>query len=172
MIEKFQSKFHFFANNNFKSDLGGSMRKFEIVNNRKSNGAIKMPNRATKASAGYDFYSPIDAIIEPNTAKLIFTDIKACFGENEVLILCSTSGMGKRGIVLANGIGIIDADYYNNASNEGNIGFMLRNLSNEPYEIKCGDKIGQGIFTTFLKIDNEGEINAERVGGFGSTVEK
>lgn len=146
------------------------MRKFEIVNSRKYDSEIKMPNRATKASAGYDFYSPIDATIEPNTAKLIFTDIKACFAENEVLILCSTSGMGKRGVVLANGIGVIDADYYNNAGNEGNIGFMLRNLGNEPYEIKRGDKIGQGIFTTFLKVDDEDEITAEREGGFGSTV--
>lgn len=131
-----------------------------------------MPNRATKASAGYDFYSPIDVTVEPNTAKLIFTDIKARFEENEVLILCSTSGMGKRGIVLANGIGVIDADYYNNEGNEGNIGFMLRNLSAEPYEIKRGDKIGQGIFTTFLKVDDEEEVTAARNGGFGSTVKK
>lgn len=129
-----------------------------------------MPNRATKNSAGYDFYSPIDVVIEPNSAKLIFTNIKACFEPDEVLILCSTSGMGKRGVVLANGIGIIDADYYNNDNNEGNIGFMLRNLGGEPYVVKIGDKIGQGIFTKFLKVDNEEEVTAQRVGGFGSTV--
>jgi len=146
------------------------MRKFEIVKNRKYDSEIKMPNRATKASAGYDFYSPTDVVIEPNTAQLIFTDIKAQFNESEVLILCITSGMGKRGIILANGIGVIDADYYNNENNEGNIGFMLRNLGAEPYIIKRGDKIGQGIFTTFLKVDDEQTVAVTRSGGFGSTV--
>lgn len=146
------------------------MRKFEIVSGCAD--AVKLPNRATKSSAGYDFYSPVDVVIEPSAAKLIFTNIKACFGADEVLILCCTSGMGKRGVVLANGIGVIDADYYNNENNEGNIGFMLRNLGVEPYVVKCGDKIGQGIFTKFLKVDDEEEITSERVGGFGSTVKK
>lgn len=146
------------------------MRKFEIVNKRTSECDIKMPQRATKASAGYDFYSTIDYILQPNEVKLIFSDIKAQFESNEVLILCTTSGMGKKGIMLANAIGVIDADYYNNVNNEGNIGFMLRNLSEQPYIIKVGDKIGQGIFTKFLVVDDEKEITTDRVGGFGSTV--
>ena len=146
------------------------MRKFEIVTKRTSNCEIKMPHRATKNSAGYDFYSTIECVIEPNTTKLIFSDIKAQFPNDEVLILCTTSGMGKRGVMLANGIGIIDADYYNNENNEGNLGFMLRNLGIEPYVVKVGDKIGQGIFTNFFAVDDEEEITAERVGGFGSTV--
>ncbi len=148
------------------------MRKFEIVNARTSDGEIKMPVRATKNSAGYDFYTPIDFEIEPQGVKLVFSDIKAQFEPNEVLILCTTSGMGKKGIVLANGIGVIDADYYNNVNNEGNIGFLLRNLSDDKITFKKGDKIGQGIFTNFLTIDNEAEISNERVGGFGSTVNK
>ena len=146
------------------------MRKFEVVTRRTSDVDIKMPQRATKHSAGYDFYSPIEAIIEPNTTKLIFSDIKAQFEPNEVLILCTTSGMGKRGVILANGIGVIDCDYYNSEGNEGNLGFMLRNYGTEPYVVHIGDKIGQGIFTTFLTVDNEAEIVSERVGGFGSTV--
>ena len=145
------------------------MRKFEIVESRTSQGEITLPVRATKNSAGYDFYSPIDCTIEPNSTKLIFSDVKAQFETDEVLILCTTSGMGKRGIVLANAIGIIDADYYNNVNNEGNIGFMLRNLNSTPYGITRGDKIGQGIFTKYLVVDNEAEIANNRVGGFGST---
>ena len=148
------------------------MRRFEVVEARKGSGEVKMPRRATRFSAGYDFYSPFDVVIAPNEAKLIFTDIKACFEPNEVLILCTTSGMGKRGVVLANGIGVIDADYYNNSGNEGNIGFMLRNLGSEPYVVCVGDKIGQGIFTNFFTVDGEQEIIAEREGGFGSTDKK
>lgn len=131
-----------------------------------------MPARATINSAGYDFYSPIDITIEPNSAQMIWTDIKAKMKPRDVLILCVTSGMGKHGIMLSNTIGVIDADYYGNSGNDGNIGFRLYNYSQEPYAIKVGDKIGQGIFTSFLTIDNESEVTEERVGGFGSTVKK
>ena len=150
------------------------MRKFEFVKEdlKKNNTSAFMPKRATISSAGYDFYSPIDVTILPNTAQMIWSDIKAQFNANEVLITCVTSGMGKRGLILANGIGVIDCDYYGNENNDGNIGFMLRNVSDNTIEIKAGDKIGQGIFTTFLTIDDEEEITNKRVGGFGSTDKK
>jgi len=90
--------------------------------------------------------------------------------DDEYLMLCVTSGMGKKGIKLANGVGIVDADYYSNAKNDGNLGFLLQNLSSTDYVIKTGDKIGQGIFMKYLVVDNEAEISNERVGGFGSTV--
>ena len=131
-----------------------------------------MPLRATKHSAGYDMYSPVDVTIQPNTMQMIWTDVKAQFEQDEVLFLCVTSGMGKYGIMLANTIGVIDSDYYNNQGNDGNLGFRLYNFSDKPYEIKAGDKIGQGIFTKFLTVDNEQEITTTRVGGYGSTVKK
>lgn len=151
------------------------MRKFEIVNEKNIQYGIsdvKLPQRATKHSAGYDMYSPIDMVIEPHTMQMIWTNVKSQFGEDEVLLLCVTSGMGKHGIMLANTLGVIDSDYYGNIGNDGNLGFRLYNFSNEPYIIKAGDKIGQGIFMKYLTIDNEKEITNERVGGFGSTVKK
>ena len=147
-------------------------RTFEQVKDefiKNETGLRKMPVRATKHSAGYDFYSPIDVTIEPKSMQMIWTDIKASMNPGEVLLLCVTSGMGKYGIMLANTLGVIDADYYGNAGNDGNIGFRLYNFSDTAYQIKAGDKIGQGIFTTFLTIDDEQEIDNERVGGFGST---
>lgn len=151
------------------------MRKFEIVKDefkKNKNVEYKMPNRATKFSAGYDFYSPIDVVIKPKTMQMIWTDIKSQFGNDEVLLLCVTSGMGKNGIMLANTLGVIDSDYYSNSGNDGNLGFRLYNFSENDYAIKAGDKIGQGIFMKYLTIDNEQEIKNERVGGFGSTVKK
>lgn len=148
------------------------MRKFEIVDdnfvlyNQKE---FKMPVRATKYSAGYDFYSPIDITIKPFESELIFTNIKAKFNQNEVLFLFVTSKMGKNHIMLANGTGVIESDYYGNISNDGNLGFRLINLGKTDYVIKVGDKIGQGVFTTFLTVDNEEEITNVRTGGFGST---
>ncbi len=148
-------------------------RGFELVEKQFIKNNVenrKMPNRATQNSAGYDFYSPIDITIEPNQMQMIWTDIKAKMQPRDVLILCVTSGMGKHGIMLANTLGIIDADYYGNSGNDGNIGFRLYNFSNEPYIVKAGDKIGQGIFSTFLTVDDEEEVTTQRVGGFGSTV--
>ena len=148
------------------------MRKFEIVRDdfiKYGVSDIKLPVRATQHSVGYDFYSPIEQNIESGETKLIFTNVKAKFGDNEGLILASTSGLGKKGIILANGIGIIESDYYGNQSNDGNIGFMLHNLSDMPITINKGDKIGQGFFINFLKVDNEQEVQTVRTGGFGST---
>ena len=151
------------------------MRKFEIVEDfalQYDKKPLKMPQRATKHSAGYDIYSPIDITIQPKTAEMIWTNVKAQFNTDEVLLLCVTSGMGKRCIMVANTIGVIDCDYYGNVSNDGNLGFRLYNYGNEPYEIKAGDKIGQGIFLKYLTVDDEPEIDNVRVGGFGSTVKK
>ena len=65
---------------------------------------------------------------------------------DECLLLFSRSSLGKKGISLANGVAVIDADFYNNEDNNGNIAFLFYNNSNTPYEFKIGDKIGQGIF--------------------------
>ena len=90
------------------------MRFFEPVKpefRKHPEATLKQPKRATKCSAGYDFYSPIDVEIAPQTSKLIWTDFKACMNNNEVLFIVVTSGMGKKGVMLANTIGVIDSDY-------------------------------------------------------------
>ena len=151
------------------------MRKFEIVKKEAVQYGVfdpKLPVRATKNSAGYDIFSPIDVVIEPHTMQMIWTNVKAQFGKDEVLLLCVTSGMGKKSIMLANTLGVIDSDYYGNESNDGNLGLRLYNFGNEPYVINAGDKIGQGIFLKFLTVDDEQEILTTRKGGFGSTVKK
>ena len=148
------------------------MRKFEVVKDefiKYDNKNITLPVRATKSSVAYDFYSPIDYVLKSGERKLIFTNVKAQFNEDEALILAVRSSMGKSGICLANGIGIIESDYYSNEGNDGNLGFFLYNFSEEDYVIKVGDKIGQGFFTKYLTVDNEEEIAATRKGGFGST---
>ena len=150
------------------------MRKFEkvkdlfIMYNQKPED-IKMPVRKTKHSVCYDCYSPIDEIIEPGETKLIFTNVKAYCNSDEGFILASTSGLGKKGIILANGIGIVESDYADNESNDGNIGFMLHNIGKTTYKVNSGDKIGQIFFFKFLTVDDEQEITTKRTGGFGST---
>lgn len=151
------------------------IRGFEVIikEMRKNEGVeIQLPTRGSKISAGYDFYSPIAVTIQPNETALIWTDIKSYMQEGEVLLVDVRSSIGiKKGLMLSNTIGVIDADYYSNVKNDGNIGISLRNMSNKPVIIEQGERIAQGIFTPFLISDN-GNTDKERIGGIGSSGTK
>lgn len=104
---------------------------------------------------------------------LIHTGIKACMEEDEVLEIFNRSSNPKKlGLVLANGVGVIDADYYNNEDNDGEIMFAFYNILPWAVTVKAGDRIGQGVFKKFLRptvgLNVKGQ---ERTGGFGSTDE-
>ena len=145
-------------------------RYFEVVsdNFRKNSGDIKYPTRATKHSIAYDLYSSVDVTIEPMKSAMIWTDIKAKFNTDEALLINVRSSMGKHPIMIANTQGWIESDYYSNPDNDGNIGIRLFNLGTEPYVIKAGDRIAQGMFIKYLEADN-GDTEQERIGGFGSS---
>lgn len=148
------------------------MRKFEPVKAefaKYNNPNPTLPKRATKTAVCYDFYSPTDVILPAGKITLVWTNIKATFPDDEALIFASRSGLGSKGIMLANGIGITESDYYGNPTNDGNLAFALYNTTAEDYTINKGDRIGQGFFTKYLTVDNEEEITTERKGGFGST---
>lgn len=148
-------------------------RGFEIVKEemRKHIGVdINLPTRGTSKAMAYDFYSPIDLTIEVGEIGKVWTDVKAYMQDSEALILNVRSSMGGK-VMLANTQGWIDADYFENDSNDGNIGLFLKNIGCEPFIIKAGDRIGQGMFIPFLVADN-GNTDNIRGGGFGSTGTK
>jgi dUTP pyrophosphatase len=149
------------------------MRGFEVVNelHRKYPFSdVMLPSRAESRSAGYDFYSPIDYTLAPYEKYTIWTDVKAYMRDDEVLNIYIRSSMAiKHGVQLANAVGVIDASYYENESNDGNIGICLFNHSEQPVYIRAGDRIAQGVFQTYLIADEDNAQHAERVGGFGST---
>lgn len=98
------------------------------------------------------------------------TGIKVQMESDDMLSIYPRSSIGfKTGIRLANTVGIVDADYYNNADNEGHIFIKFFNPTDDDYKINVGDKIAQGIFTKYFVVDDEEEINTERAGGLGST---
>ena len=147
------------------------MRYFEIVKDefrKNPNVEIKLPTRATEHSAGYDFYSPVSITIQPNEMAMIWTDVKAHMYYDNALFIIPRSSMGKQPIMIANTVGLIDSDYYGNESTAGNIGFRLLNLGNTPYEIKVGDRIGQGVFVKYGTVKDD-DTKGVRSGGFGST---
>ena len=147
-------------------------RGFEVAKGFENQG-INIPIRKTKFSAGYDIEAAEDTTI-PSFKKgikptLIKTGLKAYMEQDEVLILANrSSNPGKKGLILANSIGVIDSDYYGNPENDGHIMFAFYNIKEEDIEIKKGDAIGQAIFQKFLTTDNDISLG-ERIGGFGST---
>ena len=148
---------------------GRKMRKFYEVkeNLKKSNLPTKLPVRKTSRSAGYDFFSKIDADVKPGEIIKIWTDVKLELNPDEFMMADIRSSMGGTWYSLTI-IGIIDADYFSNPKNDGNIGFFLKNISEETQHINIGDSIGQGIITKYLTVDDD-NATGERTGGFGST---
>ena len=133
----------------------------------------KLPKRATKYSAGYDFYSLFDFTLKPNEIKKIPLGVKFKMNPDEMLMLVVRSSQGfKYNVRLVNQIGIFESDYYNNLTNEVHAYLKIQNHGDKDYVVKKGDAICQGIFTKFLTVDNEDEISNERIGGFGSTDKK
>ncbi len=131
---------------------------------------IKLPERKTKNSAGYDFYLPFSISIKPKERIIIPSGIKAYMASDEVLLLVVRSSLGiKYGIRLLNQVGVIDSDYYNNIDNEGHILIALENTSNEELKLAAGERIIQGIFMKYLISDSEIKPHNSRSGGIGST---
>lgn len=147
-------------------------RGFEIAKGFE-NSNINLPKRSTKNSAGYDVEAAEDCIIPAfklgQKPTLVKTGIKAYMEPDEVLILANrSSNPGKKGLILANSIGVVDSDYYGNPDNDGHIMFAFYNFKEEDIEIKKGERIGQAIFQKYLVADDD-MSGGERTGGFGST---
>ena len=148
------------------------IRGFEIAKGFEEKN-INLPERKTKFSAGYDVEAAEDCIIPKYEfgmkPTLVKTGIKAYMQKNEYLMLCNrSSNPFKKGLILANSIGIIDADYYENPDNDGHFMFAFYNFFDKDLEIKKGEVIGQAIFQKYCLVDND-KAEGQRESGFGST---
>ena len=180
---------------------------FEKISKFADDEELKLPERKTAQSAGYDFmvaedvfipsyFTHVEQMINSYEDKeggcvitpglyldkmaqltkfsgakptLVPTGIKCKLDPNTYLELSVRSSCPlKYWLVLANGVGIIDADYYNNPGNEGHIYFQIINFSPFDIALKKGDIIGQGIIKPYLTTENDA-ADGERFGGFGST---
>lgn len=169
---------------------------FTVLENEKAVKAFpdaQLPEYQTKYAAGADFFAAEDIVIpsiwkqlfaklaSPLTGDdvdvkptLVHTGVKANMEHDEYLeIVNRSSGPKKRGLILANGVGVIDCDYYSNKDNDGEIMFAFYNFKLTDTQIKIGDRIGQGIFHKYLRpFDSSKGLrvkNEIRVGGLGST---
>ena len=129
---------------------------------------IAIPERSTAQSAGYDFKIPYSVVIPANSTVKVLTGLRVKMNPDNVLLVFPRSSIGiKYGIGFANTIPVIDADYYY-AKNQGHMMFFLKNNSDSSVSLNAGDKICQGILTSY-GITYSDNASGIRTGGFGST---
>ena len=145
------------------------MRKFEVINDYLDKD-IKIPERATKTSAGYDLASAEDVLIKPKEIVLIKTGLKVSIPKDEVLLVFPRSSLAmKRGLMMSNGVGVVDADYYNNNDNEGHLMIPLINFTDHDVLVERGERVAQGIFVKYGTTADDVSSDELRKGGFGSS---
>ena len=128
-----------------------------------------LPERRTEYSAGYDVKPYFSGVVAPGETKLIETGIKCKLNCDEFIQLHLRSSVGiKNSVMLANGTGIIDADYYNNPDNEGHIMIPIRNIGNDPFVYDASERLAQLVIMPY-RIVYRDTTTAKRTGGFGST---
>lgn len=131
---------------------------------------LKEPRRGTALSAGYDIFSPISFSLQPGEDIKLPTGFKAYMLDDEAIFALPRSGQGfKYYLRLANTIGLIDADYFDNKSNEGHIWVKIRNEGSKPITIQKGEAFCQMVFKKYLLADGDSFKGEKRIGGFNST---
>lgn len=133
--------------------------------------SLKLPKRATKGSAGYDFYTPVHICLKPGESIKIPTGIRCEMNERWVLMIYPRSGLGfKYRLQLNNTVGIIDSDYFY-SDNEGHIFIKMTNDSREgkTVNVNAGEGVAQGIFMQYGVVEDD-DVTEIRNGGFGSTT--
>ena len=144
--------------------------KKDVCEDKELYDSVILPKRSTKKSAGYDIRAISEGVIHPGEALVIKTGVKVSMNDDEIFYIFDRSSLGfKYNITLANSVGVIDADFYNNEENEGHFAVKLINHGDKDFEVKIGDRIAQGVFMKYLTVDDEEEIKTKRKGGIGST---
>lgn len=154
--------------NNFKDAMLDYNKNFMESDIQKVYDEIKIPKRATKSSAGYDFSSTIDFSLNPGEEIKIPTGIRVKMKPEQVLLIFPRSSLGfKFRFQLNNSTGVIDADYYD-SENEGHIFIKMFNGGNKIIELKRGNAFAQGVFINY-QITDDDDVTNIRNGGLGST---
>lgn len=129
---------------------------------------VILPQRSTTNDAGYDIRAPHDFCVAPGErSQIIWTNIKVILPPRFFCWITNRSSVMKKGLIV-DCSGIIDAGYANNPNNDGNIGVVFRNITDEAIFVNKEDKMCQGIIMRYYTTDDD-TVEKERVGGWGST---
>jgi dUTP pyrophosphatase len=129
---------------------------------------LPLPEYHTEGAVAFDLYSRVDDTLAPNERKLVPANVVIEVPKGHVLLIAARSSTPKKGLMLANSIGIIDQDYH---GPEDELRIWLYNVTDMPVEVKRGDRIAQALIVPIVKVEFEEveKIKNESRGGFGST---
>lgn len=163
-------RFYKIAQKQFGKDADERLKAYSVGNECKwAYSSVKLPNRSTTGSAGYDFYSPVHFKLYPGETIIIPSGLCCEMPSNIFLAIFPRSSVAiKYGITLLNTIAVIDADYFNNDNNGGHILLGFKNTGDKVWEVDIGDRICQGIFLPYA-ITEDDDVTESRNGGIGST---
>lgn len=165
------AKFEKVSFEQFEKDWFCTFNKPSIMNIIDSAYDVDLPKRATKFSAGYDFYSPLEFNLLPGETIKIPTGIRCGMNTDWVLLLFPRSGLGfKYRVRFENTVGVIDSDYYH-SDNEGHIFVKITNEGDKLLTVHKNEAFCQGIFFEY-GITEDDTVEMTRNGGFGSTDKK
>ncbi|HET9702723.1 MAG TPA: dUTP diphosphatase [Vicinamibacterales bacterium] len=136
---------------------------------KRLNPAVSLPEPATRHAAGFDLASAVDIEIPPRSIRLVGTGLVIAVPEGHFLgIFARSSTPLKRGLMVANGVGVVDADY---CGPEDEVRIQLLNFTDATIQVRQGDRLAQGIVLPAPRVDWEEvmEMSVPTRGGFGST---
>jgi dUTP pyrophosphatase len=140
-----------------------------ILKIKRLQSAVGLPEPATSHAAGFDLAAATDIEIPARSIRLVGTGLVIAVPEGHFLgIFARSSTPLKRGLMVANGVGVIDADY---CGPDDEIKIQVLNITDAPVKVTRGDRLAQGIVLPCPRIEWEevAEMTVPTRGGFGST---
>jgi dUTP pyrophosphatase len=130
---------------------------------------LPLPQYQTPGAVAFDLYARVDKMIEPGEIKAVPANVIVRAPEGYMFMVAARSSLAKKkGLMLSNGIGVIDQDY---CGPDDEVHILLYNFKKEPCEIKRGERLGQGIFVKIDKAEweEDDQVDSPTRGGMGST---
>jgi dUTP pyrophosphatase len=132
--------------------------------------SVPLPAYQTDGASGFDLAASEDLVVEPGAIALVPTGLVIQVPDGYFLgIFARSSTPLRRGLIVSNGVGVIDADYCG-ANDE--IKIQVLNVSRQPVTVKAGDRIAQGLFLPVARaawVETNEDLRAGSRGGFGGT---
>ena len=136
---------------------------------RKLDPGVRLPAYESAGAAGFDLAAAANVTVEPGTVRLVPTGLVIEVPQGFFLgIFARSSTPLKRGLMVANGVGVVDSDY---CGPEDEVKIAVVNFTAAPVEIKAGDRIAQGIILAAPHVvwEEASELGVQSRGGFGGT---
>jgi dUTP pyrophosphatase len=131
--------------------------------------SVSIPAYATAGAAGFDLAASADMTIQPGQVALVPTGLVIEVPRGHFLgVFARSSTPLKRGLMVANGVGVVDSDYCGPADE---VKLQVLNFTQKPVEVRAGDRLAQGIILASARVEFEetDTLTATTRGGFGST---